>query len=65
MNVLLKILNLVHFFKQVIEEKHKNGMIPRMLSHSTARDIKLKELEEAKNVEETFTLFHDKGHTTE
>ena len=58
-------LKFIRCFKQFIEEKYKDGMIPRILYYSTVIVCKLKKIEVAKKEEETFTLFHDKGTTVE
>ena len=65
----LRILDLMRCFKRFIEAKHKDGMIPRMLTYSAVRKTKFVKLEEAKKEEELFTSFDEnankKDFTTE
>ena len=66
MNALNRTLDLMSCFKKLIEEKNVvEGMIQRMLVQSTIRENKLKAVEEEKNQEEMFALFHDEVASAE
>ena len=65
MSASLNMLKLMRFFKNLIKQKHEDGMIPRIWSHSTVREVKLKETKVVTKEEEILTSFHDKVTSVE